>query len=185
MKKKSIIIISITLLIAVIIFLIVMFINNINKDKKIQEENITAINESYNNFAEEVKNYNSIRNEIRTFINNFYYDTIEEKYIDNLKTLNNYDNIVNKITKEIKNLDSKCNTIYRDKSINTICSNYKNEYEIIVNVFINDIKNYNNKLNSYNKDNNKNLELFKSSYINDYIDYNDDKIFSKKDEVNG
>jgi len=185
MKKKKTIIISISIIIIVaIILLIMMFINNLNEDKKIVEKNINIINDSYEKLKEEVANYNDLREDMSLFINNFYYDTIEEKYSDNLVILNSYDEVVNKITNEIKILDSKCDNVYSDEAINNICNNYKNDYETIVNIFINDINNYNNKLESYNKDNSKNLELFKSNYINDYIDYNNDNIYSEKDEVN-
>lgn len=185
MKKKSIIIVSIVLIIIIVIVtLIMIFINNLNKDKELVEDNMKRITESYDTLKEEVGNYNNLRYDILVFINNFYYDTIEDNYSSNLEILNNYDNVINKITNEIKVLDSKCDVVYPNEEINNICNNYKNDYETIVNVFMNDINNYNNKLSSYNKDNNKNLELFKSNYINDYIDYNKDNIYSKKDEVN-
>jgi len=183
-KKKSIIIISIILVIVLIISLVVIFINNVNKDKKQQEENMNIVSNSYDKIKEEVENYNNLREDISIFINNFYYDRIENDYQTNLNILKDYDETINKITNEVKKLDSKCNTIYSDKDINHICDNYKNDYEVIINVFINDINNYNNKLKLYNEDNYKNLDLFKSNYINDYIDYNQDKIYSKKDEVN-
>lgn len=186
MKKKYIIVISIVLIIITLITtFIIIFINNLNEDKKITEENINIISNSYNNIKKEVENYNDIRNNISVFINNFYYDTIENNYQDNLNKLKEYDEVIKKITNDVKMLDVKCNIVYTNSEINNICNNYKKDYEIIVNIFLNDINNYNNKLNSYNKDNNKELELFKSNYINDYIDYDNDNIYQKKDEVNG
>ena len=184
MNKIIIIILSIITLLIALIF-IVKFINNVNEDKKITKENIEIIKTSYNNFKNEVKNYNTIRNDISEFINNFYYDTIKEKYLENENKLKNYDEEINKITKEIQKLDTKCNITYNDIEINNICSNYKTDYEMLINIFINDINTYNNKLSLYNKDEKQELQLFKSNYINDYIDYNNDNIFLEKDEVNG
>jgi len=184
-NKKILIAIGITVAMLIVISLVTVFIINLNNDKKKTEENMVLINDSYNNLKNEVENYNNIRNDISEFINNFYYDTIEEKYVDNLKSLNDYDSIIGSITNEVKILDSKCNISYIDDEINNICNNYKKDYETIVNVFMNDITNYNNKLDSYNKDENKKLELFKSRYINNYIDYNNDNNYEQKVVVNG
>lgn len=184
MKKKKLIISGIIVILIGIISLILVFINNINNDKKITKENINSINESYNNIKEEVVNYNNLRKDITDIINNFYYDTIEKNYLNNLKVLEDYDSVINKIINYIKILDNKCNIIYNDYETDNICNNYKIDYETIVNVFINDINSYNKKLDLYNKDNSKNLELFKSKHIDDYIDYNGDNIYLEKEEVN-
>lgn len=185
MKKKSIILIGVIVVIIVIItYLIVMFVKNVSNDKKIVEDNTNTINNSYNVIKYQITNYNSLRDKVSSFINDFYYENIEDNYLSNIEALNNYDEIINKITNEVKILDTKCNIVYTDKEVNNICNNYKKDYEIIVNVFVNDINKYNSKLNSYNKDLNKAKELFKSKYINDYIDYNKDNIYEKKEEVN-
>jgi len=184
-NKKILMAIGILFAMLIIISLITILIIILNKNKETIKENINIINISYNNIKNEVSNYNNIRNDISEFINNFYYNTIEEKYVDNLKLLNDYDSIIGNITTEIKVLDSKCNISYIDDEINNICNNYKTDYETIVNVFMNDINNYNNKLNKYNIDENKRLELFKSRYVNDYIDYNKDGNFEQKVVVNG
>ena len=86
MKNKKLIISCIILTVLVVITsLIIVFLNNINKDKKITKDNIDSINESYNNIKEEVINYNNLRKDITGVINNFYYNTIEEKHSDNFK----------------------------------------------------------------------------------------------------
>lgn len=185
MKKKTVMKTSIILIVIVVIgILINNFIKSINEDKRITIENIEIIEESYKELKKEVENYNNSRKEIATFINNFYYDTIENSYQSNLELLKKHDNTIGKITEKINILNKKCNIVYNDTQINNICNNYKKDYEVIINVFINDINNYNNKLSSYNKDNNKELELFKSEFATDYIDYNKDKIYEKKDEAN-
>lgn len=184
MKKKAVITIC-TLLIALSILTIlgIRFVKKVKEDQKITEENIKIIEKSYNNITEKVIDYNQSRNEIAEFINNFYYDTIEKKYNDNLEALIKYDSVVKKITKEVQILDEKCNMIYTDTNINNICNNYKKEYEIIINLYVNDVNNYNTKINSYNQANKKELELFKIDY--EYVDYNNDQIYEMKDEVNG
>lgn len=185
MKKKTLTIVGIILFILIIIGIIASnFIKNIKEDKKITKQNIEIIETNYEKLKKEVENYNNSRRKIATFINNFYYDTIENNYQNNLDLLEKHDDIVETITEKINILDKKCNTLYNDPKIDNICNNYKKDYEIIVNVFINDLNNYNNKLITYNKDNNKELLLFKSENAIDYIDYNKDKIYEKKDEVN-
>jgi len=183
MKKKIIIIIAVLLIVISAITLLVMkFIKNIEEDKKKTKENIEIIETSYNFINEKIENYNQIRQEVSEFINNFYYNTIENNYVSNLDSLTNYIGVVDEISEKINILDEKCNILYNDSKINNICNNYKKDYEIIVNVFLNDINNYNNKLKSYNENNDKQLELFSVKY--DYIDYNNDKVYEMKDEVN-
>ena len=184
MKKRMIWMIAIIVVLAIVACFVIKFIKNVKDDKKTVEDNITVINDSYNKIKYEVTNYNKLREDISNFINDFYYENVEEKYSSNMELLGKYDEVVNKITSEVKILDTKCNISYTDKEITNICNNYKNDYEIIVNVFINDINKYNNKLNNYNNDLDKNKELFKSKYINDYIDYNNDNKYEKKEEVN-
>lgn len=179
-NRKILIAIGITIAMLIVISLITVFIIKLNEDKKKTEENMILINDSYNSLKNDVENYNSIRESVSKFINDFYYDTIDTKYVDNLKILNNYDSVIGKITGYVKILDDKCNFIYMDKDVSNICSNYKIDYETIVNVFMNDINNYNNKLNSYNEEQNKSLELFKSRHIDDYIDYNNDNKYEQK-----
>lgn len=183
MKKKIIITITILLIvISALTLLVVKFIKNIEEDKKKTNENIEIIETSYNFINQKIEDYNQTRQEVSEFINNFYYNTIENNYVNNLDSLINYKNIIDEITKKINILDEKCNTLYNDSKINNICNNYKKDYEIIVNVYLNDINNYNNKLKSYNENNEKKLELFSTNY--NYIDYNNDKIYEMKDEVN-
>lgn len=184
MKNKKLLIMMGSLIGLMMIVLIIILISNFNNDKKEMLENEKIISESYERVKEEVINYNKIRKDVSEFINNFYYSTISKEYSNNLDKFKEYDEIVNNITNEIFKIDSRCNQIYQDKDINNICDNYKNDYETIVNVFVNDMNNYNNKLTNYNNNSNSNLDLFKSSYINDYIDYNNDNIYLKRDEVN-
>ena len=185
MKKKYVFISMGIILVLTVIVSGVLLVNSFNKDKQEMLENGYLINESYDKVKSEVINYNQMRVDIASLIDNFYYSTIVNEYEENLDKFKKYDDIVNNITKEINVIDGKCNQIYQDKKINNICNNYKVDYETIVNVFVNDINNYNNKLSNYNKDEEKNLELFKSNYINNYIDYNNDSVYLKKDDING
>lgn len=185
MKKRMIIVVSIILVIIIFCYAGLSFMKGLTNDKKVISENMEIIKNSYNNIKKEVEIYNDIRDEVTLFINNFYYDRIENEYLDNVNKLNSYDEVINKITNEVKKLDDKCNITYTNTEVNNICNSYKNDYELIVNVFVNDVNSYNRKLSSYNNDNNGNLELFNSEYIKDYIDYNNDSIYEKKEEVNG
>lgn len=180
MSSKKIIVFGI-IIIGTILF-IGLFINRVNNDKEKIEKNIGLIKDSYNSLKEEVGKYNDKRNEISMFINNFYYDTIEEKHSSNIENLNKYDTIIKNITDVIEELDNLCNIKYTDEGVDKICSSYKTDYETLVNVFVNDFKIYNNKIQKYNTDNNGSLDLFESKYINAYIDYNNDNVYLKKDE---
>ena len=184
MKKKYLFIGVGVVLFGVIVLSILSLIKSFNKDKQEMLESGNLIKEAYDNVKKEVENYNNIRIDIAKLTDNFYYSTIVDVYDDNLEKFNTYDSIINDITKQITVIDSKCGQLYNEKEVNDICNIYKKDYETIVNVFINDINSYNNKLSSYNDDEEGNLELFKSNYISDYVDYNGDGIYLKKDGIN-
>jgi len=184
-NKKMFVLVGVLVAMLVVVTFITIFIINLNKDKEIMDENQNIINFSYNNLKNEVSNYNELRNDVLQFINNFYFNTIADDYSNNVEILNKYNTSLGKITSEVKVLDDKCNVIYKDKDINTICTNYKTDYETIANLFMNDINNYNNKLSMYNNESEEKFALFKSDYISDYIDYNNDNKYEQKVVVNG
>lgn len=176
MKKKLIIIISIIVLI-VIGLAIYLGIKSIYKDKTDIAKDIETINNNYELVKKEIENYNTTRLQVADIINEFYYETINDKYDSNKLLLDNYTLVIDNITKYVKELDSKCNVIYNNSDVNNKCKNYKYNYEIIVNVYMNDINNYNNKLTSYNEYSNNNLKLYETTY--NYIDYNNDNKYEE------
>jgi len=47
------------------------------------------------------------------------------------------------IDEAIDRISSKCNNLYKDSSINTICNNYQKTYEKLINLYIGDLLKYN------------------------------------------
>ena len=119
-------------------------------------------------------------------LSNLFFDTMLQND-QNVKTLlSNYENMVDEITKQVQGLDKLCNDVYYpDGSVNNKCSNYKVIYEQIVNYFLSDINVYNEnikKFNEYQKSINSPIALKEYSTNKKFIDYNNDKEFSGKEE---
>lgn len=177
MQKKQIIMIIGILL---IIFLGAFIVYNINKSKKINLENTNIIKEAYNNLTVDIKEYNGIRTEYNEMLSNFIMDNYEEEKPKYTTLLNNYNETIKKIDASVNKLDSKCNVLYNDATINKICSNYKQMYEKLINLYITDINKYNSNIAKYNEYKNDSLSPFEKVH-NDYIDYNNDGNYEGSD----
>ncbi len=183
-KKNILIIWGVIVILIVLLALIIIFIKKLNEDKKEMENNEVLINSYYDNLKKEAEEYNQIRKEISLFINDFYYETVKEDYENQIESFKKYDDEILEITDIIKELDKKCKINYTKEIIQNKCNSYKKDYETMVNVFLNDINNYNKKLDGYNKERGENLDLFKSSTVLNYIDYDEDGIYLEKDDSN-
>ena len=179
-NKKYLIIIGIVLLIVTIISVLVI---NITKERKNLRKNIEIIEYNYNELKTNVEEYNQIRTELSTKLNDFIYDKYASEHESYTTILTNYNNVIKNIDKNISNLDDKCNVIYSDLNINKICDSYKITYEKLINLYISDLTNYNNKINSYNEYKGTEINLFELVH-KEYIDYNDDYKYEGKDVEN-
>jgi len=178
MKKKKIII-TIIIVILIITF-ITIYIININKSRKEMQNNSEIVKTNYEKLTSYVKTYNEIRTKYTNLSSNFFYETYKDKHNEYVSLLTEYNNIIEKIDNSIDNIDIRCNVIYNDKSINSICSNYKVTYEKLINLYINDLTDYNQKLSGYNDYKKDNIEEFNMIHT-EYLDYNLDKIYEGKD----
>lgn len=182
--KKLIKIIVITLLVFILVIGITIVINtNNNKDLS---ENINLINDNYNELKEKTDIFNENRiNIYDNILNNFYYEEVNDNYDTWNQLLKEYENSATSMDNTIEVLDEKCNYNYQDSDIKNKCSNYKKTYESIINTLVNDIQIYNEQIGKYNEwvkeENNiyETKEKYISKYSN-YIDYNNDNVFSGK-----
>ena len=179
-KIKLIIIIGIIL---VTILILSLFIINIINDKKETNKNMDIINNNYNELSTNVKEYNQIRTELSSKLNNFIYEKYSEEHDSYVDILNRYNDNIKKIDLNIKNINDLCNVIYNDISVNKICNSYKDTYEKLINLYVSDLTNYNNKVSSYNEYKEADISLFELIH-KDYIDYNNDKKYEGKDVEN-
>lgn len=171
MKKTVKIVIGIVVLI--IIGVIVLFIVNFKKDQKKNEKSMEIIENNYNDLTLEVKNYNQIRREYIDLFDGLYYDSFSSKKDDALKLMNKYNESIKNIDKYVGKISSRCDYLYRDKNVNTICNGYGVVYEKLVNLYVGDLTKYNNFVKEYNASQNDNMENIVALHT-DYIDYNKD-----------
>ena len=170
MKKSSK---KIMLIISVVLILVVVLVIGIVNDKKKSSKNMELIKDYYEELSTNVNKYNQIRSDLSNKLNNFIYADYSKEHDDYVLILNKYNNNIGLIDKSVKIINSNCNVIYSDISVNKICGSYKILYEKLVNLYVMDLNNYNSKISSYNEYKKENIELFTMIH-NRYIDYNDD-----------
>lgn len=190
MKKKKIILI-ISLLVALIFISIVsLFIISFKNDRKETLEKMDNINILYDDFKNRVDSFNTIREDIyANVLSNVYYDTLQVNYNVWINKFMNYEEFIDNIDKDFKNLKKSCDGVYYPElEINNKCQSFIIAYEEINNSFVSDIEVFNKNIGEYNvymKEQNSNEVLKKYSTNRKYIDYNHDKeYFGKDDEGN-
>lgn len=181
MNKKIIIVIVVLICLFGTFFVLFNSLNNSKLDEKV----MTDIRNSYDNIEKDISSYNSVRSDLVKIINNYYSSNLENDYDSFINNLKKEELLLNNIYKEVKILDDLClDRLFKDSSINKICSDYKVYYETVVNVYMNDINRVNGFINSYNSNYNKNIVLYKSSLVSDYIDYNNDGNYLEREDIN-
>lgn len=179
-SKKIIIIVSL-IFVLLVLFLLTLFISNIVNDKKMSRENMQVIKDNYNQLSDIVSEYNQIRTDLSDKLNNFIYDRYPGEHDAYMELINKYNDNIKNIDKSVNNINSRCDVIYNDISVNKICDSYEVLYEKLINLYVTDINNYNDKIISYNQyketDSYQKIKLLHE----DYIDYNNDKKYEGKD----
>lgn len=162
------------------------FVLGLKKDQETILNRINYVNDEFEIFSTNTSVFENYRNELyNVVLSNVYYDTMydEDKAVKN--KLSNYENLVDELTKNTKNLNKLCdNVYYPDSKVNTKCSNYKLIYEQVINYFVSDINVYNEnvkKYNEYQKNNNSDLRVDKYKTTKEYIDYNNDNEYDGKE----
>ena len=179
-SKKIIIIVGLVLLLLVL-FLVTLFVLNIVNDKKMSRENMQVIKDNYNQLSEYVSGYNQIRTDLSDKLNDFIYDKYPSEHDMYLELINKYNDNIKNIDKSVNNIDSRCDVIYNDISVNKICDSYEVLYEKLINLYVTDINNYNDKIIGYNQY--KGNDVYQEVLLlhKDYIDYNNDKKYEGYD----
>lgn len=173
MKKSSKKIILISGVVLVVLVSIIVIVIGIINDKRESSRNMELIKDNYELLSTNVSEYNQIRSELSSKLNNFIYENYSKEHSGFVELLTRYNNNISLIDENVKVINSKCNVIYNDISVNKICDSYKILYEKLINLYVMDLNNYNNKISSYNEYKNENIELFNMIH-KEYIDYNDD-----------
>ena len=190
MKKsiKIIIICIIIILVALGIMLGVKFISDsTNKINKEYENDKIKLQENYDNFSSYIAEYNSARGDLAILLEGaMYYEDFPKvnESIHNFYV--SYDELINKIMLSVDGMEKVCKREYMEEEYNSMCDSYQSIYEKMVNIYIEDISTYNNLIEEYNKWlGEEKYSLFKSQYVNDYIDYNSDNVYDGKVDING
>ena len=178
MKKKKVII-MIVVPIILIGSIITYFIISFNNDRKETINKMDRISTLYEEFKEDVLEFNQIREDLYSNVfNGIYYDTLKVNYDVWKNKLSNYEETIDKINDQNSFLKKHCNGIYYpDHEINNKCSAFSIAYEEINNSFVYDIDLFNKNISNYNEyieqqSSNNKLDLYKTD--KKYIDYDDD-----------
>lgn len=163
------------------------FLISLRNDRNITYKRMDDVNNSFEAFSTNVTAFENFRDELyNSVLNNTYYDTM---YIDdsNIKNkLSNYENLVDELAKNNKNLSKLCDDVYYPNgSVNKKCSNYRSIYEQVINYFVSDINSYNKnveKYNNYQASQGSNLIIKSYKTTKKYIDYDNDGKYSGKEE---
>ena len=185
MKKKMNIITLVLVIITIIIIIIGLYIGNIVHERKTVQKNIELIKYNYNEFTNNILEFNQIRTNLSNKLNNFVYTTYIDEHQNYIELLNKYTDNIKKIDANVSNITKRCDFTYNDKNINIICDSYESAYEKMVNLYVSDVINYNNKIKSYNEQyiTEEELGQFDAAH-KEYIDYNNDKKYEGKEVTN-
>ena len=163
------------------------FLIGLRDDKQLTNKRMLVVSDQFEEFSTMTSIFEEQRDLLyEEVLTSLYFDTMQQNDQVVKNRLSNYENIVDEIEKQVKEMNKLCNDVYYpDSSVNNKCSNYKGIYEQVVNYFVSDINVYNEnirKYNDYQKSMNTTFSLNEYSTKKKYIDYNDDKQFDGKEE---
>lgn len=163
------------------------FLIGLRADKELINKRMIDVSNEFEDFSTNTSLFENERDVLyNELLTNLFFDTMQQN--DNVAKvkLSNYENMVDEITKQVRQLDKLCNDVYYpDSSVNNKCNNYQLIYEQIVNYFLSDINMYNEnikKFNEYQKSINSAVSLKEYSTNKKFIDYNKDKQFDGKED---
>lgn len=192
MKNKLVMI----LLILGLLFLasggILLFTNGFKSQQEDLTKTMNIIVDDYEVFRKKVESFSTLRENIyNEVMNSQYYTDVYTNYNTNIQKLQQYENIVVEIDNASKNLKNSCiGKDFSDQDVINKCNAFIINYEQSINYFINDIARFNNRIKEYNtwiqsssntNDQYKPLNEYNAKYT-EYVDINNDKIFSGKVE---
>ena len=94
------------------------------------------------------KKGDELRRDLSDKLNDFIYDKYPNEHDVYFELINKYNDNIKNIDKSVNNIDSRCDVIYNDISVNKICDSYEVLYEKLINLYVTDINNYNDWVGS-------------------------------------
>ena len=184
-SAKILLIVGITLTIT---GLITNFTFSLKQDKQEVKERMKIVNSTYEIFKKDAKEFSTTRDNLYDNVfSELYFETLNLTINNCLMELQKYEQKLDELTPIANKLKKNCKDIYFPTSdTNTKCQTYATAYEEMVNYFVNDVKQVNDnieKYNEYNIENNTQIApLQKYNTTKKYIDFNEDKEYSGKED---
>ena len=163
------------------------FLIGLRADKELTNKRMVVVGDAFEEFSTNTSFFENERDVLyNEVLSNLFFDTMVQNDEVVTERLSNYEEMVDEMTKQVKELDKLCDDVYYpDSSVNNKCSNYKVIYEQVVNYFLSDISIYNEnieKFNEYQKSISSGISLKKYSTNKKFIDYNNDREFAGKED---
>ena len=163
------------------------FLINLREDHQEVLRRMDDVSAIFEGFSTNTSIFEDYRDNLYTdVLGNVYYETMYSTDDAVKEKLDEYESIVDDLSKDTKKLDKLCGSVYYPEGeVNNMCVNYASIYEQVVNYFVTDINTYNEnvqKYNEYQKAINSTLIVSKYKTKYQYIDYNGDKVFDGKEE---
>lgn len=188
MKNKLVIILLILGALLLISGGVLMIVAGYKEDKAAVTKTMNIIVDDYETFRKKVESFSGLRESIyNEVMNTQYYTEVYTNYAINIQKLQQYENAVVEVENSTKNLKNNCiDKKYNDQTVVNKCNAFVINYEQSINYFINDINRFNDRIKGYNAwvttqtdTTYKELTEYSAKY-KEYIDINNDKIFSGK-----
>ncbi len=162
------------------------FLMGLRTDKQMINKRMIDVSNEFEDFSTNTSLFETARDNLyEEILSNLFFDTMQQNDQIAKTRFSNYENMVDEISKQVKQLDHLCSDVYYpDSSVNNKCSNYQLIYEQVVNYFISDVKVYNEnikKFNEYQKSIYSGVSLEEYSTTKKFIDYNKDKQYDGKE----
>ena len=189
-KKKTILILILLGILAIVVGGVLLFIADLKKDQQEMNSRMSKISSNYQEFKSGIEKINEKRDTLhKEFLDTVYYDSFYEDEKKYRTTLYNYEKELTNLSKDNEKLKEYCKVgiYYSSSDINSKCSAFNLAYEQLVNTFVDDVAQYNSNIGEYNKwlkEQNNNLDKQTKTYETKktYIDYNQDGEYSGKDD---
>lgn len=166
-------------LILILSGIILILISN-NEQTKSMEEVIEIITNDYDNkFYKAISEAQEQERDVYTnvIVEEYTIKTIT-KYEENIKTLKEYETIINKVISSSTNLKEYClDKRYSDEKTSSKCAAFITNYEQTINKFVDDISLFNSKVNKYNRENEEDYNIYNIQITP--VDINKDGIYAK------
>lgn len=190
MKKKLALILLILGLLLLASGGALLVVNGFKNDKEELAKTMNIIVDDYEIFRQKVENFSTLRENIyNDVMNSQYYAEVYTNYNTNIQKLQQYEKAVAEVETASKNLKNSCiGKTFNDQGVINKCNAFVINYEQSINYFINDIERFNTRIKEYNTwlknqtdTKYQTLTEYNANY-KDYVDINNDKIFSGKAE---